>query len=190
MEYSKLSLLKMCFHFVSLIYLGWVISFDDSPTRAQTRDQGSWYVSSFLLEKCFCFSFIKISEDEVRGVVLRRSADLIGKFLPTFRSYFPVKDLSFCVYRGARDISSFLWKNCFCYSVLKGNHSFYLLQVNNFIWWFLFNFGLNFKFKEQPLRVYKDPWDISRILLEKYVFELISFLLNFEEGEVCVIKRT
>ena len=59
--------LRLCLDFVSLIYRGWVvISFDDSASRVQTRDRsfylyrGSWHISSFLLKKCFCVSFIEI----------------------------------------------------------------------------------------------------------------------------------
>ena len=48
----------------------------------------TFQVSSW--KSVFLFRLSKLSEDEVHGVVLRGSADLIGRFLPTFRSYFPI----------------------------------------------------------------------------------------------------
>ena len=45
------------------------------------------------------FRLSKLNEDEVCG-----SADSIGRFLSTFRSYFPIWDLSPRIYKGAWDI--------------------------------------------------------------------------------------
>ena len=49
---------------------------------------GIFQVSSWKI--VFVFRLSKFNEDEVRGVVLRGSADFIGRFLSTFRSYFPI----------------------------------------------------------------------------------------------------
>ena len=64
---------------------------------------GTFQVSSW--ESVFLFGLLKLDEDELGGVLLLRgSADLIWRFLATFRSYFPIYDLSFRIYRGARYI--------------------------------------------------------------------------------------
>ena len=44
-----------------------------------------------------------------------------------------------------------------------------LLVLSSFIWWFLFFFRLEFKFKEQSLRVYRGQWDILIILPKKSI---------------------
>ena len=49
---------------------------------------GIFHVSSW--KSVLLFRLLKFNEDKVRGVVLRGSADLIGRFLSTFRSYFPI----------------------------------------------------------------------------------------------------
>ena len=43
----------------------------------------------------FLFRLLKLNEDEVPSVVLRRSADLIWRFLSTFRSYSLIEGLPF-----------------------------------------------------------------------------------------------
>ena len=53
-------------------------------TEAHATFQVSCWKSVFL------FRLLKLNEDEVRGVVLREPADSIGRFLSTFRSYFPI----------------------------------------------------------------------------------------------------
>ena len=65
---------------------------------------GIFQVSSW--KSVFASRLWDFNEDEVHGVVLRVSADLVGRFLSTFCSYFPIQDLSFRVYRSARDISN------------------------------------------------------------------------------------
>ena len=47
---------------------------------------GIFQVSSW--KSIVLFRLLKFNEHEVRDVVLRGSADLIGRFLSTFRSYF------------------------------------------------------------------------------------------------------
>ena len=49
---------------------------------------GIFQVSSW--KSVFLLHLLKLDEDEVQGVVLRGSVDLIGRFLSTFRSYFPI----------------------------------------------------------------------------------------------------
>ena len=49
---------------------------------------GTFQISS--CKSVFLFHLLKLNEDEVRGMVLREPADLIGRFLFTFRSYFPI----------------------------------------------------------------------------------------------------
>ena len=70
--------------FASLIYRGSVvISFDDSLSRAQTRDQsfrvrahGIFQVSTW--KRVFLFRLSKLNEDGVRDVTLRGFADFIN----------------------------------------------------------------------------------------------------------------
>ena len=49
---------------------------------------GIFQVSSW--KSVFVFRLLNFNEDQVRGAGLRGSADLIGRFLSTFRSYFPI----------------------------------------------------------------------------------------------------
>ena len=87
---------------------------------------------------------------------------------------FKFKKQTFGVFRSASHISSFFVKKL-CFSVFLLNsidksRILDLLVVNSFIWWFLFLFHLELKFKEKSFRVYRGQW--------KTVFFCAIFVLN------------
>ena len=149
----------------------------------------------FTWKSVFVFRFLKFNEDEIRGIkmILRFNWKFFVNLPFMFSnlgSGIPILEVCTC----AQDILNSLWiLVLLLLKCTKCKH--YLFVIVEQFYLMVSIELLKLKFKEQSLRFSRVPWDISKILLEKYVFVLVLLLLlllllllKFEEVELCSIK--